>query len=264
MGIHGGLTSWSRLAWSAAVDRRWAWGAPRHAPLLRHLRAWNACCLDMHEGCTSRTRPAWGAPADSRWAWGAPRHAPLLHHLRAWSARCMDMHEELTPPSRLAWSAAVGRRWAWGAPRRAPLRHHLRAWSARCIARPSLECSRRHRLMRLGCVGATFAAVRRFAPATARVEGGDGHVLPGTPDPRAVALPELPLHRRASLRSRYSAGRGRRRTRLTSASFCGCPTPRERIPTLYGQSAVLSTLQPAAAGPVLTPGACRGSGQSWV
>ena len=91
--------------------------------------------------------------------------------------------------------------------------------------------------------GAFFAAVRRFAPATARVEGGDGQVLPGTPEPRAAALPELPLQRRASLRSRYCAGRGRRRTRLTSASSCGCPTPRERIPTLYGQSVVLSTLQ---------------------
>ena len=66
-----------------------------------------------------------------------------------------------------------------------------------------------------------FAAVRRFAPATARVEGGDGHDLPGTAVPRAVALPEHPLRRRASLRSRYSAGRGRRRTRPSACSSEG-------------------------------------------
>ena len=39
-----------------------------------------------------------------------------------------------------------------------------------------------------------------------------GTIHLGPLEPRAVALPEHPLRRRASLRSRYSAGRGRRRT----------------------------------------------------
>ena len=76
-----------------------------------------------------------------------------------------------------------------------------------------------------------FAAVRRFAPAPARVEGGDGHDLPGTSEHRAVALPEHPLHRRASLRSRYSAGRGRRRTR-PSPSACSSGRTRWTAPSL--------------------------------
>ena len=64
-----------------------------------------------------------------------------------------------------------------------------------------------------------FTAVRRFAPAPARVEGGDGHDLPGTTELRAVALPERPRHRRAPLRSRYIAGRGRRRTRPSPSAW---------------------------------------------
>ena len=50
----------------------------------------------------------------------------------------------------------------------------------------------------------------------AGVEGRDGHKLPRVPVPRAAARPDHPPRRRASLRSRYSAGRGRRRPRAST------------------------------------------------
>ena len=82
--------------------------------------------------------------------------------------------------------------------------------------RKMLELMQKHSRDRL------LIAARRFAPATARVEGGGRHEPLGAAEHRAGRPPPGPPRRhRASLRSRSSAGRGRRRTSTLTVRAMG-------------------------------------------
>ena len=94
-----------------------------------------------------------------------------------------------------------------------------------------------------------FDAARRFAPATARVEGGGGHEPLGASEHRAGGLLEPPRRHRASLRSRNSAGRGRRRA---------CKRSTAQAPGGRRGTAVHDT---AAAAAATSTGADRGQGR---
>ena len=81
--------------------------------------------------------------------------------------------------------------------------------------RKLLELMQKHSRDRL------LIAARRFAPATARVEGGGRHEPLGAAVHRAGRPPGPPRRHRASLRSRSSAGRGRRRASTLTVRAMG-------------------------------------------